>query len=266
MDLQVEIKQDFDGTIAITDFTKDLSFSTPDKNGYLTEDTTSFVSFTRFRYSDTISITVLMYEPSSGEELVETVYTKHDILPSQYEGADSIRIPIYKDGFYVVHQLVLPTLDWLEEHADLEDLNQYNHIYISDGCSILKYNVEEKTAYPVDVKEVLEINCCYTQDYRGTVSRKSFDLFSTSKLKQCYINISKELFKYCPGSTCDELDPLVRFRRDFIWMTLNVINFYLDDNMFIDAQNVLEETMTCNQFCRESDPSNIKNSSCGCYR
>ena len=271
MDLQVEIKQDFDGTIAITDFTKDLMFSTAEKNGYLTEDSENFVysdflSYTRFKYSDTITMTVLTYQPSTGEEVVKTIFTQHTELPSEYESTDSIRIKIEKDGYYIIHHIVLPTLQWLENHVDNEELANYSHIYVCDGCDILKYNVEENTAYHVDYKEVIEINNCYNNDYRGTVSRKSFDLFNTANLKQCYINISKELFKYCPGGTCDKMDELIRFKRDFVWMTLIIINFYLDDNMFIDAQNILEETMACNQFCYQSDPNNIKKSSCGCYR
>lgn len=261
MDLSVEIKQDFDGTIAITDYTKN-----PEFGQYLDEDGGSDYSiefFDRFKYSDTVSITVLKYEHSVEEQLIKTIYTKHDILPPE-NTADSIRIPIEKDGYYTVHQIVLPTLDWLEKVVDDENLPSYSHIYISDGCGVLKYNSQNHTAYPVEIEEVIQLNNCYSDDYKGTISKSSFDLFSIALLKQCYINISKDLFDKCP-SNCNNLESSVRFKRDFIWMTLNVINFYLEDNMYIDAQNVLEETITCNSFC-DNISAAAKKSDCGCHR
>ena len=78
--------------------------------------------FTTFKYSKTVSITSLFYESSKEESVMKTVYTPHDKLPSVNETADSIRIPIDKDGYYIVHHLVLPTLDWLEEVHDDENL------------------------------------------------------------------------------------------------------------------------------------------------
>lgn len=268
MKLSVEIKQDFDGTIAITDYTKN-----PEFGQYLDEDGVEFSQgFDHFKYSKTISIAVLKYEHGADDDLT-TLYYKHTELPSEDETADSIRIPITRDGYYTVHYLVLPTLDWLEEVVTAEEnldesernLPKYNHIYITDGCGILKYNTENSTAYPVEIEEVLQINSCYSEDYKGTISKSSFDLFSIALLRQCYIDISKQLFDKCP-SNCDQLDSSIRFKRDFIWMTLNVINFYLQDNMYIDAQNVLEETMTCNSFCRNISQLERDKGGCGCHR
>ena len=262
MELSVEITQDLDGTIAITDYTKNPEFAR-----YLPEDAVEFSGgFDSFKYSKTVSITSLFYESSKEEQLVTTVYTKHDVLPSADETADSIRIPINKDGYYIVHHIVLPTLDWLENDVyDNENLAQYNHIYVSDGCNILKYNRETSTAYIVDVKEVIECNSCYSIDYKGTISKSSFDVFSTAKLKECYIRLSKALFDYCPDR-CEQADSQLRFKRDFVWMTYNVILFYLQDHLYIDAQNVLELTTGCNSFCEQTHEPSLKNADCGCRR
>ena len=261
MELSVEITQDLDGTIAITDYTKN-----PEFGRYLDEDAPEFSGgFTTFKYSKTVSITSLFYESSKEESVMKTVYTPHDKLPSVNETADSIRIPIDKDGYYIVHHLVLPTLDWLEEVHDDENLAQYNHIYVSDGCDVFKYDKETSTAYPVDIKEIVELNNCYSTDYKGTISKASFDLFSIAKLKECYIRLSKALFDYCPGE-CEKADSQLRFKRDFVWMTYNVILFYLQDHLYIDAQNVLEQTTGCNSFCEQMSDTSLKNADCGCRR
>jgi len=34
---------------------------------------------------------------------------------------------------------------------------------------------------------------------------------------------------------CNKIDDELRFNRDFLWMTLNVINFYLEDNYYSEA-------------------------------
>lgn len=260
MELSVEITQDMHGTIAITDYTKNPEFAR-----YLDEDAEEFSQgFTTFKYSKTMSITSLFYEPSTGEEVVKTVFTPHDRMPSIDETADSVRIPIDKDGYYIVYHIVLPTLDWLENDVyDNENLKQYNHIYVTDGSNILKYDLSSHTAYIVDIKEVAELNSCYSDDYKGTISKANFDIFSTVKLKECFIRLSRDLFNYCPDN-CQRADSQLRFRRDFIWMTYNVITFYLQDHMYIDAQNILELTTGCNSFCENESKSSLKNADCGC--
>ena len=52
------------------------------------------------------------------------------------------------------------------------------------------------------------------------------------------------------------------FSRDFLWMTLNVMDYLIERGQFNEAQRILEAINYCGGFC-----NNIKNdnkSMCGC--
>jgi len=61
------------------------------------------------------------------------------------------------------------------------------------------------------------------------------------------------------------------FRRDFVWITLNVINYLIEDKKLEEAEEILEEVQSCRGFCYgiESIPKSLstkKSSTCGCNR
>lgn len=260
MKLHVDIKESRGGVIVLRDMTKST-------NEFIPEDSNETgVGTNNFKYSDTISISVVKYQHSSGEKDIATVFQKHVDMPSEYEKCDTTKIQLPYDGYQLVYYIVLPTLEWLERVCDDERIKNYNHIYVSDGCGVLRYNPETKDAIQVDIDEILQINDVYNEKfYIGTISRVSVEIFSIDKLKQCYIDISKELFKYCPDN-CSLLDNNLKFKRDFIWMTLNVLRYYLEDFLYIEAQNLLEQTTGCNSFCQNASINKNKEGGCGCYR
>ena len=81
----------------------------------------------RFKYEDTITANVIEYhfindEGNEESEIVSTSYTDHSLY------LDEGYITIDKDGYYLVHHLILPTVDWLQQIEDTETL-----LFVTDG-------------------------------------------------------------------------------------------------------------------------------------
>ena len=244
MNLSVDIKPDFEGTISITDYTRDF-------DEYIPEESTSVLTqYDSFKYSESCTINILQYISTKSKKLINVFYSLHQ------EESDSIRLPLPKDGYYSIHHLVLPTLKWLDSVKD-EDLSWYNSIYVTDGKLIYRYyNGNLIQENPLLLTEV--------NPYKTTISISSFQIFSIDRLKHCYASISRQIMNNYVGK-CSSIDSNLKFNRDFLWMTLNVISYYLEWDKYSEAQIVLED-LKCHNFCPEANPFKIENVSCGCQK
>lgn len=242
MNLAIEIKPDYNGTISVIDYTQETE--------YINEEVEELLpSYTNFKYSETCTIDVLSRITSESVTMTTITYTQHD------SEADSVRLPLPEDGFYSVDHIVLPNKEWIEAVKDL-DLSYYkNGIYVTDGyqCYIWRNNVLS----PVDIEEVTNVNPEYT-----TISIASYKVFSIDRLKHCFINIARNILN--AGVKCSTIDSTLRFNRDFIWMTINVINFYLEENEYTEAEIVLEN-LRCYNFCDNEAPAQFNKKGCGCH-
>lgn len=243
MNLHVEIKPDFKGTISITDYTEEFG-------EYISEDV-EFVlpRYYHFKYSDTTTINVLRYISSNDEELINVVYSKHDTE------SDSVRLPLSKDGHYIVDHIVLPTYEWYEKVKN-EDLSEYRTVYFTANNSV--YKVSNGVIEETDIAELIQIN-----PRRTTISCEHFDVFSIDRLKHCFASAARDIMsnytKNCQSAS------LSTFDRDFLWMTINVIKYYLEWGQYSEAQLVLED-LTCHDFCPNEGMFKPRNSSCGCRK
>ena len=95
-----------------------------------------------------------------------------------------------------------------------------------------------------------------------TIKKCKVELFFTGNLQQCYINHCKRMFtESLIACSADEADI---YTRDFIWMTLNILDYLIGFKQFMEAQRILENFDSCGGFCKTS---RIKNtSSCGCSK
>lgn len=249
MKLAVEVSPDFESAISLVDYSREFG-------EYLDEDLEVILPrYYNFKYSQTCSINVLKYLPSSGDEIVKVVYQPH------ITEADSIRLPLIEDGYYTLTHIVLPTIDWLDEVKE-EDLSEYNYIYITDGKKVYLYKDEELRE--ATIEELLEIN-----PYKTTISITEHEAFSMKHLQECYVKASLEILKNYANSCnnpCSGIDDQLRFNRDFLWMTINVIKYYLQWGMYKSAQSVLED-LGCYDFCGDnSQDPNTKGKPCGCNK
>lgn len=243
MNLALEIVPDYHGTIAIIDVTE--------LGQYISEDVVELLpSHTNFKYSETCTIDVLNRIKTDGVNTILTTFVPHD------RETDSVRFPLPEDGYYSVDHVVLPTIAWLNSVKDL-DLSYYrNGIYVTDGyqCYIYRSGILS----PVEVQEVITVNPEYT-----TISIASYKVFSIDNLKHCYINLAKQILN--SSVKCNNIDQTVRFNRDFLLMTITVINFHLEENEYSDAEIILER-LGCYNICGGTNNKPYNSRPCGCQQ
>jgi hypothetical protein len=242
MELALEITPDYHGSIAVIDYTRETE--------YIDESVEDLLpSYTRFKFSETCTIDVLNRITSQEVTTQLVTYTRHD------HEADSVRFPLASDGFYSVDHMVLPTVEWLYKVKDL-DLSYYrNGIYVTDGFQCYIYR--DGLLSPVEIQEVINVNPELT-----TISIASYKVFSIDRLKHCYINLARNILN--TAGRCLKVDSEVRFNRDFLLMTITVINFYLEENEYTEAELVLEQ-LACYNLCDATNTPPFNSKPCGCH-
>lgn len=229
--------------IVITDLTQD-------SNEYVTEtveDATEYYQENKFKYSETYTVNIIQKNNIDKEEIVDCLITDHS------SHLDEVYYKIPEDGFYTIHHLILPTKEWLE--ANLDKIIDRN-IYICDGESIFQY--KEGELFETTPEELLTIDFS-----ASTISKLSLDQFSIYYLYDCYINICKQIFNSA-NLRCLEKSNIDPFKRDFLWMTINVIKYYVELNQLLEAQRLLEEINFCGGMCNGENVFEQQTSGCGC--
>ena len=96
-----------------------------------------------------------------------------------------------------------------------------------------------------------------------TLMKCKVDVFFTGHLQECYINFCKKVF-----DSVNECAPKERdyntYARDFLWMTLNVIDYLIGFKQYYEAQRLIELFHSCNSFCNDRQLHGFKSKSCGC--
>lgn len=225
-----------------------------DKSEYLSEDSTGTVKG-KFKFSDTASIDVLQLNGTSETEYLNPTYTAHT------EETDA-SLDISKDGWYSLVHLVLPTIDWFNTELAKTSgsaLGLYSLVYYIDGDTIYKYINGNSTQVTVD--EIIEVNETDT-----TISKTSQDFISICVLRKCYISLCQQIFEDRGMSSCwnkNKIDSELVFKRDLVWMAINVIKYLTECEQLAEVQRILENISGCNGLCSSTN-STSKSSGCGC--
>ena len=245
MELSVEIYHVKDDTLKVIDNTRET-------DQYIPEETQEpLPKYDAYKYSQSCTINIVRYN-ATGEYKVEDSF-----ISLHGEEEDSVVIHFEYNGYYTLCHIVLPTLDWLEAVKDL-DLSYYQIIYVTDGEKIYKYKRDSQTLEEVDPQEVMEVNPEGT-----TIQGKAYNIFNLDALERCYIKASMNVMNSYTGR-CAKVDDTIRFNRDFLWMTLNVIKYHLQRGKYAYAQMILEN-LKCYNFC--SDLGQLKTKvPCGCSK
>lgn len=223
---------------------------------YLSESSTATAK-NKFRYSDTVSIDVLQLNKSTEYQIQTPVFTIRD------NEVKSTQLPISFDGWFTICHIVLPSDKWF--NAELEKgmnsaANLYDVVYYTDGKQIFKY--VDNNSQEVTLDEVINRNSEGT-----TISIVKKDYVSVCFLKKCYINLCRQLFESNITSQCstnkeDNCDLI--FKRDLVWMALNVIQYATELNHLTEAERIIEQLgRGCNGLCKETVQQQSK-SGCGC--
>lgn len=211
----------------------------------------------KYKYSQTYTINVINYISVNENQLIHTIVNDHTIY------LDEVFYSSDKDGHYVFNHFIVPSLEWLQEQISSSntELLTSKQIFVTDGNDLYQYVSGELVKQNVQILQ--EINLENT-----TISGASREEFSICYLYQCYINLCKQIFEIgqirCTNRN-DDIQDLI-FKRDFLWMTINIIKYYVEFNQLEEAQRLLETVNFCGTFCEQNN-TNIKYSSrCGCSR
>lgn len=247
MDLKIHICANESCKVTITDLTTD----------YQDESNTNS-NYGKFRYSDTISIDVLQHNKITSTELQTPIFSTHG------KKVEPITLPVGFDGWFQVQHIILPTEEWFQRELDKGEtsiLNLYQGVYYTNGKNIYKYYNNESTTVPLE--EIVERNTEGT-----TISRCSQDYISICFLRKCYINLCQQIFNARAFDKCwnkNKIDSELIFKRDMVWMAINVIKYMVEFNQLAEAARLLERIGGCNGLCM-SQYSKSVSSGCGCNK
>lgn len=240
MEFSINIQTQPTGEIIIEDYSKEYG-------QYIDEHLEVITSYDSYKYSECATLNTITKVETCSLTLIDVLLDKHT------DDLDSCTFKVKKDGYYIVDHFIIPNLTWLENSSD-DYKNYYETIYVTDGQKIYKLingQLEECT-----VKEIMERNIEGT-----TIKKCKIEIFFTGNLQQCYVNHCKQLFTKalteCPIDNGDT------YTRDFIWMTLNVLDYLIGFKQFMEAQRIIENFEKCGGFCKPK----VKNvMSCGCTK
>lgn len=240
MEFSIDIHTNQNGEITIEDFSKEYG-------QYIDEDLEVITSYDSYKYSESSTLNAIIKTSTCKIELIDVLLSEHD------ECLDSNTFNVSEDGFYTIEHIILPNLKWLENSSE-EYLNYYETIYVTDNEKV--YKMTDNILEECTIKEIMQRNVEGT-----TIKKCKVNVFFTGNLQQCYINICKNLFDNLLTKCPEEINT---FDRDFIWMTLNIIDYLIGFNQFMEAQRLLELFNKCGGICNK--PYKHNTLSCGCSK
>ena len=214
----------------------------------------------KFKYSETATMFIVEYLGETDQTVVAKKVFQHIDCESDLITIQPLEVSIEKDGYYSVTQLILPTVKCYEENKD--DRN-YPWKLCTSGVFLIDskgrvVQATDDTYIEIDPL-ALPVDLC-----NSTVSGCTKDTFIICHLWDCYIKACKELLNARITECFDNSLKEATFRRDYLWMTLNVVKYYTEFEQYMEAQRLLTKVMGCNGMC--SDKSNKNKSSCGCHK
>lgn len=235
MEFSIDLITNTNGQITILDLAKD-------RNQYLDNSLSEEDKYTKYKYAESITINVLTKVTTESISLLEVLSCNHS------NDTDACTFKVSDDGYYVIDHIVLPTRAWYDSFGDRD---YFSDIYITDGKEVYKLNGD--TFEECTIKEIMERNPEGT-----TIKRCKVDIIYTGNLQQCYYQFCSNIFENVLDKCAPKIDT---FDRDFIWMTLNIIDYLACSKQYLEAQRIIEMFTKCNGFY---NITNVKRPSCGC--
>lgn len=258
MEFSIDIHNSLQGDITIEDFSKEYGYYLPEGNTYPDSQIVEIdgESTLKYKYSKTTTLNTIL-KVNMNEAVLQDV-----LIHSHEDDVNICNFHVDEDGYYIVNHFVLPTREWYDQYLinQDEELSQFisNGIYFIENNKL--YKVVDGEIKEVEVKELLERN------YEGTnILHCKIDIFFNGNLQQCYINYCKNIYDSLINKckTRESDDDI--WARDFIWMTLNIIDYLVGFQQFMEAERIIEEFKTCGGFCQQTI-DNKTHIGCGCSK
>lgn len=258
MEFSIDIHNSLQGDITIEDFSKEYGYYAPEGTSYPNSfiEEIDGVSTLKYKYSKTVTLNTIL-KVNINEAILQDV-----LIHTHEDNVDVCNFHVDEDGYYVINHFVLPTKEWYDSYLQSQD--QELKDFIKEGIYFIQDNKLKKVVnneiQDAEVKELLERN------YEGTnILHCKIDVFFNGNLQQCFINYCKKLYdsllNTCKPSNYDS----DIYARDFIWMTLNIIDYLVGFKQFLEAERIIEQFKSCGGFCQNTD-THKNYSSCGCSK
>ena len=239
MEFEIDVHATSEGTIVITDLSKDYG-------QYLDEDINEII-YDIYKYSECCTLNAIVKTKTNTITVIDILLDDHS------NDIDSSTFKVHEDGYYVIDHIVLPTTEWLQKQYK-SVVEHFDVIYVTDGDKIYKYINQE--LQECTVREIMEVNPENT-----TIKRCKLDVIYVGNLQRCYFNYCNEIFNKSLNK-CTIISDEVTYARDFIWMTLNIIDYLVCKKQYLEAGRIIENFESCNSFCKSSKTKIFNN--CGC--
>lgn len=258
MEFSIDIHNSLQGDITIEDFSKEYGYYAPEGTSYPNSfiEEVDGVSTLKYKYSKTVTLNTIL-KVNVDEAILQDV-----LIHTHEDNVDVCNFHVDEDGYYVINHFVLPTKEWYDSYLQSQD--QELKDFIKEGIYFIQDNKLKKVVnneiQDAEVKELLERN------YEGTnILHCKIDVFFNGNLQQCFINYCKKLYdsllNTCKPSNYDS----DIYARDFIWMTLNIIDYLVGFKQFLEAERIIEQFKSCGGFCQNTD-THKNYSSCECSK
>lgn len=244
MEFSIDTHASINGEITIEDFSKEY-------DQYIPEDLEIVTSYDKYKFSESCTINSVIKVGIKDMILLDVLINEHK------DDIDSCTFQIKEDGYYAIDHIILPNLIWWENAS--ENCKQaFETIYLCDTQKV--YKVVQNKLEECTIKEILERNVEGT-----TIQKCRVEIFFTGNLQQCYINLCKQIFNSLLNRCLESSTQNQQiYQRDFIWMTLNILDYLVNFKQFMEAERICEEFRSCGGFCTMySDPKH-NHVGCGC--
>lgn len=234
----VKIQKEQNCSIAIIDLTQD-------SDEYLNEhieDTEAYHQRNKYKYSETVTINIIIKNTTKESTIIKYTVTDH----CSY--LDEEHFNFNEDGYYTIIHAIIPTIEYTNVNSPLIQ-------YVWDGEIIHKRTSLKDCE--ISMEEFAEIVTNQELD-NTTISGVTLTQFSICHLYQCFINKCQESFKNISPCSTNTYN-----NRDLVWMTINIIKYYVELGQLLQAQRLLEQLNSCGELCSESM---FQKSDCGCFK
>ena len=269
MEFNINVNTNLPGKVIIEDYSREY-------DQYFSENS-AIQSPKYYKYSESKTLNILTkIDLNENEEIINMLIHNHDqLIPDPLDSNNTIYdleksiIFLNQDGYYKIHHIILPTKQWYDNtyNTYVSGYKQNLDILyiIDDTNNIQKYNEKSNSFESVELKELI------CRNIEGTTIKKCIiDVFYTGFLQECYINYCKQLFqkltKNCNYNCIPENIKEITYIRDFLWMTLNIIDYNISCKQYIEAQRLLELVNYCGGFCKNQKLNINTNEDCGCSK
>lgn len=212
-------------------------------------------------YKDSITINVLVLKKVKSEKVIQSEVS-HYCSEIDTEVSDIDTIKIQEDGHYTIYHIIIPTIPQDELISYTQDLTTQYYWY--KNGKIWYKDGDTPKEYTGNILKLLS-----TDDNVSTSIRYACkDIFVLCHLQECFINHCKDVFSNLYTFQCSKKSSKVdTFNRDLLWMTINVIKYYIENGQYSTAQALLEEFENCGStICKQSTSAKLSSNGCGCSK